>query len=60
MSDYTLCLRRDCPSRYKCWRYTATPCEVGQSYFAPPYLPIVDGKCEQFIANDKTKGRKPW
>jgi hypothetical protein len=55
MSDYTLCLRHDCPSRDKCWRYAAQPNALGQSFFAPPYLPIVDGKCEQFIPKEEER-----
>jgi hypothetical protein len=49
--DITMCQRTDCPSRDKCWRHTAQPNALGQSFFAPPYLPIVDGKCEQFISD---------
>jgi len=32
MSDITKCIDKKCPSRMKCYRYTAKPSKFGQSY----------------------------
>ena len=54
MPDISMCMNVDCPSRKKCYRYTAIPSPYLQEYsdFEPP-----DGKdkCDWFIDN---KGRK--
>jgi len=49
MADLTMCDRKDCPSCDKCYRFMAEPNPYRQSYFAPPYEPIKDDRCEYFI-----------
>jgi hypothetical protein len=47
----TMCTGGRCPSKERCYRYTATPGEYGQSYFVqPPYLQALEGCCDQFWA----------
>jgi len=53
MTDITMCDRGDCPSSEVCYRHTATP-DVYQSYFAPPYPEITDGRCEYFTPQNTT------
>jgi hypothetical protein len=36
MPDITMCKGRDCPLKNNCYRYTATPDELAQSYFSGP------------------------
>jgi hypothetical protein len=44
MPDITMCEGLECPLKENCYRYTATPNEHRQSYFAE--IPYKDGKCE--------------
>jgi hypothetical protein len=38
MPDITMCKGNDCPLKESCYRYTATPDDLWQSYFMnPPY-----------------------
>lgn len=46
MPDITMCPGTDCPHKEKCYRYTATPDDLWQSYFVSS--PIKDGKCEYY------------
>ena len=56
MSDLSLCLwRKECPLAPRCYRTTAPPADVHQSYFAPTTR---GEKCEHFIPNDDRKEDK--
>ena len=46
MPDITMCKGNNCPHKEGCYRYTAKPDELAQSYFVNP--PIKDGKCDYF------------
>lgn len=52
MPDISMCKNETCPSRFKCYRYQATPSKYLQCYasFAPK-----DGedKCDYFWATDR-------
>ena len=51
MTDLTMCLwGAKCPLSPYCYRATATPDEVRQSYFAPS---TPGNDCRDFIPNDK-------
>lgn len=52
MPDITMCNGFDCKVKDKCYRHTAKPNEVRQSYFSDS--PIKDGKCLYQVDN---KGR---
>ena len=47
MPDMTMCRGGECPIRETCYRYTAQPCDVRQSYFIEP--PYEDGICEYYL-----------
>ena len=55
MPDITLCANKNCPLKDKCYRFTATPDPLWQSYadFEP-----VKGKCDHFWDNTNKKGKK--
>jgi len=42
MADITMCPGTNCPVKEKCYRFTATANEYGQSYFFEPPFEIVD------------------
>jgi len=47
MPDITMCQGRDCPKREECYRYTAKPDPLRQSYAA---FDMEEGECEYFYA----------
>lgn len=51
MPDITMCLNKDCPMNYKCWRFTSTPNEFLQSAQEFQYEIIDDEEfsCDYFI-----------
>lgn len=55
MPDITMCANKNCPLKDKCYRFTATPDPLWQSYadFKP-----VNGKCEDFWDNTNKKAKK--
>lgn len=61
MPDITMCEGVNCPINDKCYRFTATPSEYHQSYFASePYITSetdegvkVFEECDYFIPNKK-------
>lgn len=57
MADITMCDRKECPSKDKCYRFTAEPNPYRQSYFAPPYPEIIGDSCEYFT-QDREKEKK--
>ena len=48
MPDITMCEGRGCPQKDKCYRHTAEPDIVVQSYFGERVMGL-DGTCEYFI-----------
>ena len=49
MPDLTMCSDSDCPSCDICYRFTAIPWKLGQSYFlGSPRNPSAE-KCEYFM-----------
>jgi hypothetical protein len=52
MADITMCKGVGCPMKEQCYRYTAIPDEIAQSYLVNPPLKVAfDGtlsKCEMF------------
>jgi len=54
MVDLAMCSNHACPSRTKCYRYTARPNPLWQSYmhFAPPNK---RKRCDDFIPIRRTK-----
>ena len=58
MADISMCMNTDCPSREKCYRFTAKANPYRQSYmdFKPE-----DGadKCEDFVPNQHTQPEPP-
>jgi len=53
MTDLSMCcsnVAKDCPLAPYCYRATATPDEVRQSYFSPSEF---GDTCRYFIPNDK-------
>lgn len=46
MPDITMCKGNNCPYKEGCYRYTAKPDKLAQSYFVNP--PIKDGKCDHY------------
>jgi hypothetical protein len=71
MPDISCCKGGHCMLRLNCHRYTATPDELGQSYFSdPPYkvnmmlddnissLGVVTLSCAYFWNNDRYKNEQ--
>ena len=50
MPDMTLCSNETCPLRESCYRFTATPDKLWQSYSC--FEPYGDGHCLMFIPAD--------
>ena len=51
MPDITLCRNHKCEAKYKCYRFTAIPDDIAQSYFAGEVGK--DENCEYFMADKK-------
>jgi len=51
MPDISMCKDEDCPSRLKCFRFTATPNEHRQYYMNFNNVRNGQDKCEYFIEN---------
>jgi hypothetical protein len=47
MADISMCLNDDCPKKWECYRYTATPSGVWQPFINPKH----EG-CEHFLQNN--------
>ena len=45
MPDIAMCSGEGCPLKETCYRHTATPTPLRQSWIAPPYA---DGDCEYY------------
>lgn len=56
-ADITMCQNHDCPLKMQCYRYTAKPNQLWQSYFMNPeqLLKIEKGiaKCDYFWHSGK-------
>lgn len=48
MPDIAMCKQAACPMSAKCYRFTATPNQMRQTYFAPEYG---EAGCSQYIPN---------
>ena len=46
MPDITMCTGDGCPWKEQCYRHTAAPTPLWQSYFVKP--PIKDGRCDHY------------
>jgi hypothetical protein len=51
MPDITMCKNNNCKNKDTCYRFTATPNEHWQAYFAEPVLDK-DNKCSYYIPNN--------
>jgi len=49
--DITMCLGDTCPLKKTCYRYTADPDELRQSYFV--VASYKNGKCEAYWEDEK-------
>lgn len=47
MADITMCTGKGCEAKHTCYRFTAKPNELLQSWFMES--PIKDGGCEWYI-----------
>lgn len=58
MPDIAMCLGFDCPSKDKCYRYTAIPNPYRQTYFVNSPISLSEfedkDKCEYFYPNTVT------
>jgi hypothetical protein len=54
MPDISMCRNEKCPSKEKCYRYTAKPNEYGQAYSQFSVNPDHD-KCDYFVDQQKVK-----
>ncbi len=52
MSDITMCVDDECKARQRCYRFTAVPNDLYQSYFVEAPDKDTYGACEYFIPND--------
>jgi hypothetical protein len=48
MPDITMCEGKDCPLKESCYRYTAKPSGLGQSYFRTSPYSYFSKKCEVY------------
>ena len=46
MPDMTMCFGQECPFKEKCYRYTAKPDKLYQSYFHEIPYEIEEGECD--------------
>jgi len=53
MPDISMCQNEECPLKKKCYRFTATPSPLLQTYAY--FKPDEDGKCEYFWNNKEYK-----
>lgn len=60
MSDITMCMGANCSKKEKCYRYTAKPNEMWQSYFMKLPFEREKGKfkCEYFMKNENKEINK--
>lgn len=57
MPDITMCSGLKCPLKEKCYRYTAKPKLLYQSYFGD--APInKNGECDYFWSNENNNNKK--
>ena len=54
MPDISKCEGKDCPLKYKCYRFTCIGDSYSQSYFMEP--PYKDGKCDYFMEIRNPRG----
>lgn len=58
-TNYTLCIKRDCPKAAMCLRYKATqmiPADVMKwSILSPAYLAQIEGECPHYCSAEKVK-----
>lgn len=54
MPDISMCMNRACPSRHKCYRYTATPSPMMQSW-ARFDVPPRRRKCDSFMKIERSR-----
>lgn len=54
MADITMCSGVGCPARQNCYRFTAEPSKLWQSYFTK--VPFDGEECEHHWRLDETKG----
>ena len=58
MVDITMCRDEDCPMKDKCFRYTAIPDVLRQSYFfGSPRSCKETNVCDSFLGVRKSKGK---
>ncbi len=55
--DFNMCVDDDCPSKDKCYRYTADPIVYGQAFFFDYPRYEDDDKCDYFVVN-KGRGKR--
>jgi hypothetical protein len=53
MPDISMCQNEECPLKKKCYRFTAKPSPLLQTYAY--FKPDEDGKCEYFWNNKEYK-----
>lgn len=46
MPDISMCLNEECPMRFECYRFTATPSPYAQRY--ADFKPNKNGNCDDF------------
>lgn len=54
MPDIAMCQNRQCPSAGECWRFNATPWEIGQDY-SDFSVPEGEDKCSFFWPMPETE-----
>lgn len=58
MPDITMCSDVTCHLRDQCFRYTATPDDLRQSWFAESPRDKLTGACTKFLPNETAKRKK--
>jgi hypothetical protein len=53
MPDISMCTAHSCPMKEQCYRYTATPSPMWQTY--ADFSPDENGECDYFYQNETYK-----
>ena len=53
IADITMCRGDKCPRKDKCYRYTAKPSDMLQTYFVTPPYKLDWSECDYFWNNGK-------
>jgi hypothetical protein len=57
MADITMCEGTNCPVKEMCYRFTAKPDELMQSYYSKIPYDFEEGECSEYLENEQKNER---